>query len=65
MNEMEMCDMLARLVRVEGVSKRTGKPYSMLKLRVYTDFGKVDFVLDTARDRNGIILDMVARKEEA
>lgn len=65
MNEKQICDMLAHLVRVEGVSKKTGKPFSMLKLRVESGFGDVDIMLDTVRDRSGIVLDMVARKEEA
>lgn len=50
----------------EGVSKKTGKPYRMTCIRVATDeYGELDVVLDTNRDRAGIVLDVIARKEEA
>lgn len=53
------CELIVR----EGVSKKTNKPYRMTILRVYTEYGEYDVVLDTRTDRAGIVLDMIARKE--
>lgn len=64
MNEKVLCSLPCELVVKEGIGKKSGKPYRMTILRVLTDFGVVDVVLDTIRDRSGIVLDMVARKEE-
>lgn len=63
MNETKVCDLPCELVVREGISKKTGKPYRMTILRVLTDFGEQDVVLDTRADRAGIVLDMLARKE--
>lgn len=51
----------AQLVIKEGVSKKTNKPYRMTFIRVYTGvFGDVDVLLDTNKDRAGILLDLLA-----
>lgn len=66
MNERIIMRLPAALVIKEGVSKKTGKPYRMTCIRVATDdYGELDVVLDTNRDRAGIVLDVIARKEEA
>lgn len=52
----------AKLVALEGVSKKTNKPYRLVKLVVDTElFGNVEIMLDTHHDRSGIVLDMLAR----
>lgn len=54
------CELVVR----EGVSKRTTKPYRMLVLRVDAEeYGPVEILLDTFRDRAGVVLDMLSRKE--
>lgn len=64
MNETVIANLLANLVRIEGVSKKTNKPYKMYKLTIDTEeFGEVDIVLDTRTDRAGIVLAMLDRKE--
>lgn len=65
MNEKVIGSLPCELVVREGIGKNSGKPYRMTILRVLTDFGVVDVVLDTIRDRSGIVLDMVARKEDS
>lgn len=47
----------------EGVSQRTGKPYSIPFIKVNTDFGELRVPLDTKCDSAGIVLGMMARKE--
>lgn len=65
MNEFEICDMVCTLKEVRGVSKKTGKPYTMKKIVVHTEmYGDVEILLDTRADRAGIVLDMI-RKENA
>ena len=64
MTEKRLCELPCDLIVREGVSKKTGKPYRMTMLRVLTDYGELDVVLDTRADRAGIVLDMIARKEE-
>lgn len=64
MNEKIICDLQCDLMVREGISKKTGAPYRMTLLRVHTEFGFCDVVLDTRSDRAGIVLDMIARKEE-
>lgn len=63
MNETTICELPCELVIREGISKKTGKAYSMTILRVLTEFGEQDVVLDTRADRAGIVLDVIARKE--
>lgn len=63
MNEKTICELPCELVVREGVSKKTGKPYRMTMLRVLTEFGECEVMLDTRADRAGIVLDMLARKE--
>lgn len=54
-----------KLVALEGESKKTGKPYRLLKLVVDTEFyGPVEILLDTRHDRAGIVLDMLSRECE-
>lgn len=54
------CELVVR----EGVSSRTQKPYRMLLLKVDADeYGPVEILLDTFKDRAGIVLDMLSRKE--
>lgn len=48
----------------EGVSAKTGKPYFIPYLEVSTPYGVVEVKLDTRTDRAGIVLDMLARKED-
>jgi hypothetical protein len=63
MNETIIMELPCELVVREGISKKSGKPYRMTILRVLTNFGVQDVVLDTRTDRAGIVLDMLARKE--
>lgn len=64
MNETIIANLLANLVRIEGVSKKTNKPYKMYKLTIDTEeFGEVDITLDTRTNRAGIVLAMLDRKE--
>ena len=65
MNDKTICNLECDLVVREGISKKTGASYRMTLLRVLTDIGVCDVVLDTRFDRAGIVLDMLARKEEA
>ena len=48
----------------EGTSAKTGKPYSIPFVEVSTPYGVVELKLDTRGDRAGIVLDMLARKED-
>lgn len=65
--EVTMHEILeAELVTMTGTSKKTGKPYKMTALRIPTPYGEVELILDTKKDRAGIILDMMTasgRKE--
>lgn len=64
LNDKVVGEFTCELVVREGVSKRTDKPYRMLILRVDADdCGPVEIMLDTFRDRAGIVLDMLSRKE--
>lgn len=65
MSEHVVCSLPCDLVVREGTGKATGKPYRMIILRVLTNFGLCDIVLDTRNDRTGIVLDIVARKEDS
>lgn len=53
------------LIERKGISKKSGKAYRLLILRVTTELGDCDVVLNTYSDRAGMILDIIARKEEA
>lgn len=59
--------MYCYVVKKEGISKKTGKPYEMYVLVVETEkFGDVEIVLDNRTSRAGIILSLLAdnkRKE--
>lgn len=59
--------MYCYVVKKEGVSAKTGKPYKMYVLVVETEqFGDVEIVLDTRASRAGIVLSLLAdnvRKE--
>lgn len=63
MNIKEIMLLDATLCVREGVSKKTGKPYSIPYISIDTPYGVVEINLDTRNDRAGIILDMIARKE--
>lgn len=52
------------LVERTGVSNKSGKPYRMLILRVTTELGDCDVVLNIYGDRAGLMLDIISRKEE-
>lgn len=59
MNESKMA-VNAEIVRREGVSKKTNKLYTMTFLCVHTElYGDVEILLDTRKDRAGIILDLL------
>lgn len=64
MTDKTLCNLECELVVREGYSKKTGAPYRMTLLRVNTEFGVCDVVLDTRSDHAGIVLDILARKEE-
>lgn len=61
--ERKICELPCELVVREGVGKKSGKPYRMTILRVLTEYGECEVVLNTFGDRAGIVLDMVTRKE--
>lgn len=63
MNETIIKEIPCLLVVREGVSKKSGRPYRMTMLRVTTEFGVHDVVLNTRSDRAGFVLDILARKE--
>lgn len=63
MFETKICDLPCELIVREGVSKKSGKNYRMTILKVLTEYGECEVVLNTFGDRAGIVLDMVARKE--
>lgn len=60
--------MYCYVVKKEGVSAKTNKPYKMYVLVVETEqFGDVEIVLDTRTSRAGIVLSLLEdneRKEE-
>lgn len=54
----------AQLCVREGVSAKTGKPYFIPFVEVSTPYGVMELKLDTRSDKAGIVLDMLARKED-
>lgn len=58
-----ICDLPCILVVREGVSKKTGKPYRLTILKISTELGVCELVLNTFGDRAGMMLDIIARKE--
>lgn len=59
-----MKEYICRVKVIEGISKKTGKPYRFTKLEIDTEeYGTVDLDLDTRNTRAGFILDVLARKE--
>lgn len=56
----EIADLNATLIKITGISNRTGKPYTLYKLRVNAEnYGDVEIMLNTFTDRAGIILSML------
>lgn len=59
MKETELNIYDATLIKRNGESKKTGKPYTMFLLRIHhPKYGDLDIVLDTYKDKTGIILSM-------
>lgn len=63
MSNREIMVLDATLCVREGISKKTGNPYSIPFISIETPYGVIEVNLDTRNDRAGIILDMIARKE--
>lgn len=60
MNETKRLPLNAEVVVKEGVSKKTNNPYKMTFIRVHTEvFGDIEFLVDTNKDRAGIILNLL------
>lgn len=60
MNTTKRLPVNAEVCVKEGVSKKTGAPYSMTFLVIHTEiYGDVEFLLDTKKDRAGIVLDLL------
>lgn len=60
MNETKNLPVNAEISVRQGVSKKTGKPYSMTFIVVHTEiYGDVEVLLDTKKDRAGIVLDLL------
>lgn len=60
MNVTNKLPVNAEICVKEGESKKTGKHYKMTVLVVHTEiYGDVEILLDTRKDRAGIVLDLL------
>lgn len=56
----EICELPCKLIRVEGISKATGREYTMYQLEIDTGaFGRQNVVLNTRTDRAGVVISML------
>lgn len=52
----------AKLVECNGTSAKTGKPFTLYKVVIDTGvFGEVEILLDTRKDKAGIVLETIAK----
>lgn len=62
MNVTKNLPVNAEICVKEGVSKKTDKPYCMTFLVIHTEmYGDVEILLDTKKDRAGIVLDLLVK----
>lgn len=60
MNITKRLPVNAEICVKEGVSQKTGKSYSMTFVVIHTEiYGDVEVLLDTKKDRAGIVLDLL------
>lgn len=62
MNITKQMPVKAEICVKEGISKISNQPYSMTFLVVHTEiYGDVEILLDTKKDRAGIVLDLLVK----